>query len=406
MRQRLELSLQPKLILTPEMQLSLEVLTIPVMELREMVDRELLENPFLEELPPSKEAYYPEDEDELPWWERLPAKERSLQERLMEQVEVLPLGEREKRIMKEIVKCIDNTGFLSVSTSDIARRLGVGEGEVEGLRRFLMQSVEPEGCGALDHEEFIRFQLEGAGFNCDGSSIEEVAKKAVENGVTLVPYPAWGGGDVDVAVVEPDAFVVKVGDEYQVYLNERYTPRLVLNESYRSLLYEGSIDEEVQQFLKRKMKRAIMMMKAIEQRNKTLRRTVEAIVEMEEDFLDKGPAFFRPLTLKEIAEKVELHISTVSRVVNSKYVHTPQGVYPLKFFFEDKGFVIKRRIKEIIDKEDKTRPLSDSTIAEILREEGFDIARRTVAKYREELGIPSSSKRRLRNAGNNNRKKC
>lgn len=403
MRQRLELSLQPKLILTPEMKLSFEVLTAPVLELRRMVEEELLENPFLEELPPAKDLYYPEDEDQPPWWERLPARERSLQELLLEQVGVLPVEEGMRNLMGRLVLLVDNRGFLSVSPQEAASRLNVELETLERARGLVMEMLEPEGCGCVDAEEFLRFQLKRLGFPCRDTEAE--AKEALERGLSLKPFPAWGVGDAEGFFVEPDAFVVKVGEHYQVYLNERYTPRLVLNESYRSILYRRDLDPEVLEFLKGKMRKAVVMMKAIEQRNRTLRRTVEAIVEFEREFLDRGPAYLRPLTLREVSEKIDLHISTVSRVVNSKYVHTPQGTYPLRFFFEDKGFVVKRRIREIIEGEDKSRPLSDNAIAQLLRKEGFDIARRTVAKYREELGIPSSSKRRVRNAGDNNRKK-
>ncbi len=391
MRQRLELRLQPKLILTQEMQISLEVLTANVMDLKEMVDRELLENPFLEELPPPVDAYYPE-EDEPPWWERIPSKGKSLQEHLCEQVAVLPLDDRSKEVMRELARVVDNRGFLSVDLSELSRSLGVSLDELEALRRRFMELVEPEGCGCTDEREFLEFQCSRIGISID--SIREDPSLVVS--VNLKPYPAWGWGEASVAYVEPDAFVVKVGEDYQVYINERYTPRLTINETYRSLLYSPDLDEETLEFLRSKMKRSIALAKAIEQRNRTLRRVVEVIVEFEREFLDKGPGYLKPLTLKDVSEKIDLHISTVSRVVNDKYVHTPQGTYPLKFFFEDKAFQVKKRIKELIASEDKKRPLSDAAIARLLKEEGFDIARRTVAKYREELGIPSSAKRRVR----------
>ncbi len=393
MRQRLELTLQPKLILTPEMQVSLEVLAAPLLELKEMVDRELLENPFLEEVPPPADAYYPE-EDELPWWERIPDGRFSLQEHLIQQVACIDCPDGERGVLVEIARHVDSTGLLGENPGRLSKTLGIPLDEFEKCRRRFMRVVDPEGCGALSVEEFIRFQLELRGVSVNG--LDEKRLKELVDRYSLKPYPAWGMGEVTPAYVEPDAFVVKVGDVYQVYLNERYTPRLVMNESYRSLLYDAGLDERTQEFLKMKMKRAIYLMKAIEQRNRTLRRTVEAIVELERDFLDKGFAHFRPLKLKDVAERVELHVSTVSRVVNSKYVHTPQGTFSLKFFFEDKGFQIKLRIKQLIESEDKRRPLSDAAIAELLKREGFDIARRTVAKYREELGIPSSAKRRVR----------
>ncbi|BAT71251.1 RNA polymerase sigma-54 factor [Thermosulfidibacter takaii ABI70S6] len=395
MKQKLSVELQPRLILSLEMQISLEVLSAGLIDLREMVDKELLENPFLEELPPPPNAYYPEEED-IPWWERVPAQGKSLQEHVLEQIAVLPnVDDETRKLMAQLAMHIDNNGFLSLSLEEAAQKLGMKVEQLEAVRKKLMDLIDPEGCGSVDTKEFLEFQLSKLGVNIDlGNADGLQLGDVIVN--SLKPYPAWGWGGMDVAYVEPDAFVVKVGEEYQVYINERYTPRLTFNESYRAVLYDENLDQDTLEFLKAKMKRSIALAKAIEQRNKTLRRVIEVIVEEEKEFMDKGPLFYKPLTLKKVSERIDLHISTVSRVVNDKYVHTPQGTYSLKFFFEDKGFQVKRRIKELIDSEDKAKPLSDAAIARLLKEEGFDIARRTVAKYREELGIPSSAKRRVK----------
>ncbi len=398
MKQRLDLVLQPKLIITPELQLSFELLTAPVLEVKKIVEEELMINPFLEELPRTK-AEMPV-EDELPWWERLPAPKKSIEEHLVEQIEVLPrLSHREKTLLKSLVGFIDDKGYLEKgSEAQFCKRWGTTREEFEALRRIFMECVDPVGCGSKSFEEFFALQLMLYGIEDEfgEKEVKEKVQALKEKGYIIKPYPLWGWAVEDTYFIEPDAFVVKVGRYYQVYLNEKWIPRLTFNDEYRALVKNPELESSVKEFLTERMRKALSLLKAIEQRNRTLRKTVEAIVEFEYDFLEKGPEYLKPLSLKDVAEKVGVHISTVSRVVNSKYVHTPQGTYSLKYFFADKGFVVKKRIRELIEAEDKKKPLSDREIADILKGEGFDIARRTVAKYREELGIPPSSKRRVR----------
>ncbi len=398
MKQRLDLALQPKLIITPELQLSFELLTAPILEVKRIVEEELMINPFLEELPRTK-TEAPVEEDELPWWERLPAPRKSVEEHLIEQVEVMPgISEKERDVLRSLIGFLDDKGYFKGDHKQLCKKFNLNFDEFERIRRLFMESMDPLGCGSRSFEEFFALQLRFWGVE-DGvwaGNLEEIVEALKGKGYIIKPYPFWGWGMDDTYFVEPDAFVVKVGSYYQVYLNERWIPRLTFNDEYRSLIKNPEIESAVKEFLVERMKKALSLLKAIEQRNRTLRRTVEAIVEFEYDFLEKGPEFLKPLSLKDIAERVGVHISTISRVVNSKYVHTPQGTYSLKYFFADKGFVVKKRIRELIEAEDKQRPLSDREIANILNKEGFDIARRTVAKYREELGIPPSSKRRVR----------
>ncbi len=398
MKQRLDLALQPKLIITPELQLSFELLTAPVLEVKRIVEEELMINPFLEELPRTK-TEAPVEEDELPWWERLPAPRRSVEEHLIEQVEVMPgISEKERDVLRSLIGFLDDKGYFKGDHRQLCKKFNLNFDEFERIRRLFMESMDPLGCGSRSFEEFFALQLRVWGIESGvwAGNLEEMLESLKSRGYVIKPYPFWGWGMDDTYFVEPDAFVVKVGSYYQVYLNERWIPRLTFNDEYRSLIKNPEIEGAVKEFLVERMKKALSLLKAIEQRNRTLRRTVEAIVEFEYDFLEKGPEFLKPLSLKDIAERVGVHISTISRVVNSKYVHTPQGTYSLKYFFADKGFVVKKRIRELIEAENKQRPLSDREIANILNKEGFDIARRTVAKYREELGIPPSSKRRVR----------
>ncbi len=398
MKQRLDLALQPKLIITPELQLSFELLTAPVLEVKRIVEEELMINPFLEELPRTK-TEAPVEEDELPWWERLPAPRKSVEEHLIEQVEVMPgISEKERDVLRSLIGFLDDKGYFKGDHRQLCKKFNLNFDEFERIRRLFMESMDPLGCGSRSFEEFFALQLRVWGIESGvwAGNLEKMLESLKSRGYIIKPYPFWGWGMDDTYFVEPDAFVVKVGSYYQVYLNERWIPRLTFNDEYRSLIKNPEIESAVKEFLVERMKKALSLLKAIEQRNRTLRRTVEAIVEFEYDFLEKGPEFLKPLSLKDIAERVGVHISTISRVVNSKYVHTPQGTYSLKYFFTDKGFVVKKRIRELIEAENKQRPLSDREIANILNKEGFDIARRTVAKYREELGIPPSSKRRVR----------
>ena len=402
MKQRVDISLQPKLIITPELQLSFELLAAPVLEVKRIVEEELMINPFLEELPSGSNLEL-SDESDLPWWERLPAPSKGLEEHLIEQIEVLPeVSREEKAILLEFINLIDDKGYIKVDLEKWSKERGYSVEEVERLRRLFMRVIDPAGCGAKSFKEFLEFQLHQWNIDLDILNFDpaQLVGDLREKGYIVKPYPLWGWQKGEDHFIEPDAFVVKVGSYYQVYLNERWVPRLVFNEEYRSLIRRLDLDPKVRDFLNERMKRALALLKAVEQRNKTLRRTVEVIVEFEHEFLEKGPAYLKPLSLKDVADKVGVHISTISRVVSSKYVHTPQGTYLLKYFFSDKGFEVKRRIRELIEREDKFRPLSDREIADLLNKEGFDIARRTVAKYREELGIPSSSKRRVR------REKC
>jgi DNA-directed RNA polymerase specialized sigma subunit, sigma54 homolog len=204
--------------------------------------------------------------------------------------------------------------------------------------------------------------------------------------------------------VEPDVFVEKVDGEYRIRLNDDGLPRLRMSSRYVRLLEGGSLDRQAKEYLREKMKNAVWLMKSIDQRQRTIYKVAESIVKFQRGFLDYGIEALRPMVLRQVAEDIGMHESTVSRVVTNKYISTPRGLFPMKFFFHSgvdsargenvSSLVVKDRIRKIIEGEDPKKPLSDSAIMKILQREGVRLARRTVAKYREELGIASSDKRR------------
>ena len=204
--------------------------------------------------------------------------------------------------------------------------------------------------------------------------------------------------------IEPDVFVFKVGDEYVVQLNEDGLPRLRINRLYSKMLQNGIGDRAADQYIKDKMKSAIWLIRSIDQRQRTIFRVASSIVAQQRAFFDFGVNSMRPMILRDVAEDIGMHESTVSRVVSNKYMHTPQGILPMKFFFHSKidrdtgedisSLSVKQKIRQIINEEDQASPFSDSDLSSLLKKDGVNIARRTIAKYRDELGIPSSSDRR------------
>ncbi len=238
-----------------------------------------------------------------------------------------------------------------------------------------------------------------------GKSVE-IAQHAIEFIRTLDPRPGQRYNRSDARLIEPDVAFVKRGDEYVVVMNEEDLPTLRLNQGYRRMLTQQGAEKEVKDYVKERYRSALQLMRNIEQRKNTILRTCEAIVRRQGDFLEKGVEALRPMMIKEVAEEIGVHPSTVSRAVSNKYVHTAQGVYELRFFFsegvngpEGAGtplMLLKRKVKKLIEDEDPGKPLTDDQIAAMLQSQGINVTRRTVAKYREDLRIPSTHQRRVR----------
>ena len=235
---------------------------------------------------------------------------------------------------------------------------------------------------------------------------QEETQHAVDFIRTLDPRPGQRYNRVDARLIEPDVAFVKRGDEYVVVMNEEDLPTLRLNQGYRRMITQDGTEKEVKDYVKERYRSAIQLMRNIEQRKNTILRTCEAIIRRQVDFMEKGVDAMKPMMIKEVAEEIGVHPSTVSRAVSNKYVHTPQGVYELRFFFSEgvngpEGsstplMLLKRKVKKLIEDEDPRKPLTDDLIASMLQSQGIDVTRRTVAKYREDMRIPSTHQRRVR----------
>jgi RNA polymerase sigma-54 factor len=225
---------------------------------------------------------------------------------------------------------------------------------------------------------------------------------------TLDPKPGLRYNKTEPKLIEPDVAFVKQSDEYLVLMNDEDLPQLRVSPTYRRLLHQNDgVEKDVRSYVKERYKSAVQLIKNIEQRRQTILKVCHAIIGRQREFLDHGIDFLKPMMIKEVAEEIGVHPSTVSRAVASKYVHTPQGVYELRFFFSESVqgpegaatslLILKRRVKKLIDEEDRTRPLTDEQITKILQSQGIQVTRRTVAKYREDMRIPSTHQRRMKN---------
>jgi RNA polymerase sigma-54 factor len=300
----------------------------------------------------------------------------------------------------------------------------------EGLR--VVQSLDPAGVGARNLRECLLLQIEslngrgGVAWQIVSNHLrlvetkqyKEIAKilvrpiEHVEIAMSMIqhlnPRPGLRYSGAGARVVEPDVYFIKDGDEYFIQMNDEDVPQLRLNVQYRKMLdRENGATKEVRDYVRERYISAIQLMKNIEQRKQTIIKVCQSIVRRQLDFLSHGLDFLKPMMIKDVAEEVGVHPSTVSRAVASKYVHTPQGVFELRYFFSEavQGpsgggtplLLLKRRVKKMIEEEDRSKPLTDDHITSLLHDEGIDVTRRTVAKYREDMKIPSTHQRRLRN---------
>lgn len=355
----------------------------------------------------------------------------TLTDHLFEQINLLNLDDLEREIAEQIVYNIDDGGYLSTELEVIAANVSTSTEKVEEILQEI-QHLEPLGIGSRNLRECMLIQLEE---KLERNPDAEIAYDIVENHFEdfankrfskiqnkygyskdeirraqnvierLNPKPGEGLIDPETNYVVPDLIVERVDGEFVISLNDGNIPKLQLSDYYLKLYKKGkkSGDKETRNFLKKKIDSARWFINSIHQRRTTMLRVMQAIVRRQYDFFDKGKEHLKPMILKDIAEDVDMDISTISRVTNGKYVQTERGVFELKYFFtesiktedgEVSNRVIKDRIKEIVDNENKQKPLSDNKIAKKLREEGYTIARRTVAKYREQQNIPVARLRR------------
>ncbi len=367
--------------------------------------------------------------EDAPDTERYLSSPESLSEHLEWQIGLSRMTDEERRIAATIIGSLKEDGYLGATVEDVAEATGSAPETVEKVLA-LVQQLDPVGVAARDLKECLHVQLTAMG-DPDPLALQlvdehlvllgkdkpsqiaarlGVDEEQVDTALRIIrnldPKPGLRYNNPVNPTVIPDVVVEKDGDEYRVLLNEDGMPKLRISSHYRTMAEEGSPEagEEALAYLREKVRSAMWFLKSIEERQRTIYKVAREVVEFQRDFLDKGPTHMRPLILRDVAERIGVHESTVSRVVSNKYMQTPRGILPMKYFFNTgintlngadvSSLRVKERIKALVDAENPRKPMSDQQIADTLRREGILLARRTVAKYREELNIPSSGRRK------------
>jgi RNA polymerase sigma-54 factor len=375
------------------------------------------------------------DLDDLPSFEANLVKKEDLAEHLLEQLTMLSMNDAERRVAELILGNLNDDGYLTLDDVEgdplirLANEADVPISVAEKTLRVI-QHLEPKGCGSRDLQECLQVQVRalkepaapllGAIIKrhmklLESKNLPAIAKDlkvtldeviaATKLLSQLDPKPGRNFSGEDAQYITPDVYVYKLGTEYTVVLNDDGLSKLRISDSYRQALKNGGIPSgTTKEFVQEKMRSALWLIRSIQQRQRTIYKVTESIVKFQREFFDKGIAFLKPLILRDVAEDIGMHESTVSRVTTSKYVHTPQGIFELKYFFNSSiartggddiaSEAVKNHIKLLVAAEDSKNPYSDQKIVELLRAQGIEIARRTVAKYREVLGVLPSSKRK------------
>ena len=456
-----------KLIMTPELRQAITVLQLSSLELGMYIEQQLQENPLLEINEEGQEAdtevqestegadsseqageydmdwqEYFQDSSDLgfPKVERNPdqaeytyenflSQAPTMTEHLMFQLRLSRCKNSEREIGEYLIGNIDGNGYLQTTVEDAARQLGVTAEEVERVLAII-QTFDPMGVGARNLEECLLIQVDQMGIKDSmlrqviknhlvDLSKGKIARMAQAMGVTvqeiqraadiiknLDPKPGRNFSNPnDTRYIVPDIVLQKVEGEYVILVNDVSVPRIIINNTYRSVLNKDrNSDSKTRRFVESKLNAAAWLLRSIEQRRMTLYKVASCLVELQRDFLDRGVKHLKPLNLKKVADIVGLHESTVSRATSNKYIQTPQGVLEMKYFFSSglvnsAGFStsaesIKKIIQETVAAEDSMNPLNDQKIVEMLKGRGIAISRRTVAKYRDEMGIAPIRKRK------------
>lgn len=363
-------------------------------------------------------------------YERPEVNVQSLPEYLMEQLHILPLSQVEFAIGEYLIWNIRDDGYLdaSIDLNEIAEEYGLTTEEVEKVLRNI-QRLDPTAVGSRDLRECLLVQLEereetdslayailknyyedfiNKRYDKVLSELQITAQdlqESINHILQLNPKPGEGVFESRSNYIIPDFIVEKIDDKFVINLNDWNIPPLRISNTYKRMLMDKKgTDKETRQYIRKKVESARWFITSIYQRKMTMLKVMEAIIEMQRPFFEKGPEYIKPLIMREIADIISMDISTVSRVANGKYVQTDYGVFELKYFFNerienDEGEeistrIVKNKIREIIEKEDHKKPFSDEKLSLLLKDEGFPIARRTVAKYREQLQIPVARLRR------------
>jgi RNA polymerase sigma-54 factor len=443
------------LIMTPQLQQAVKMLQMNTVELNELVEHELQENPMLDvdETTPAENAPPTEAEidavqfatyldsgaerampnfnkfkHEMPSYEATLTRKDSLEDFLIWQLRMLNLDETGMAVAVFLIGNIDDRGYLTINDEAAAEQLKVDPALVKKVVAML-QGCDPAGVGAHDLKECLGIQakrqfgehslatrlvleflpeLETKNYQRISRKLnlpEEDVKAAVREIVTLNPKPGRGYSTEEPSYITPDIYIEKINDDYVIKLNDSGMPRLRINQLYRSVARQKGVTSDAKEFIQDKLSAATSLIKSIHQRQRTIFRVTESIFKFQREFLEKGVAHLRPLVLRDVAEDVGLHEGTVGRVTTNKYVHTPRGIFELKYFFNPgiqrndgqadmASEAVKEAIRKILQTEDPRNPLSDQAVVELLKEQNINIARRTVTKYRELMGILPSNKRK------------
>lgn len=382
---------------------------------------------FQEYLDPGYKTQEIEYKDDAPSFEQFLSHSPSLIEHLEWQLRLQEISEKLEDIGRCIIGNLDADGRFSASVEEVAEMCGCSVESVERARQIVMK-LDPVGCGAVDVRECLLVQLEARG---EGDSLaselvrdhledlqpHRLSHLAKDTGIDvhvldqeinkiriLDPYPGRRHSAEEPIYVSPEVYIEKVEGEYVVYFVDDGSPRLRISPTYHQMLDQTETSKEAKDFIKDKVRSAVDLLRNIEHRRQTIYRVVECIVDRQMEFLDKGVQFIKPMMLKDVAEDIGMHLSTISRVVNRKYAHTPQGVIELRRFFSEGMLnedgeevstrILKLRIKKMVEDEDTRKPLTDDQIAKVLGKEGVKLSRRTVAKYRDQMQIPGSRERK------------
>lgn len=382
---------------------------------------------FQEYLDPGYKTQEIEYKEDAPSFEQFLSHSPNLSEHLEWQLNLQQISETLEEAGVCIIGNLDEDGRLTTANEEIAEMCGCDEETVEKARQVVMR-LDPVGCGARDVKECLLVQLQVKGLG--DSLAAELVKNHLEDlqphrlqhlskdtGVelhalneeinkirVLNPYPGRMYSSQEPIYVSPEVYIEKVEEDYVIYFTDDGSPRLRISPTYHQLLDQQEVNKETKDFIKDKVRSAVDLLRNIEHRRQTIYRVVECIVHRQTEFLDKGVEYIKPMMLKDVAEDIGMHLSTISRVVNRKYAHTPQGVIELRRFFSEGMLnedgeevstrILKLKIKKMIEEENTKKPLTDDQIAKILSKEGVKLSRRTVAKYRDQMQIPGSRERK------------
>lgn len=422
-------------LLVPSLQHSLAILSLPLPELKKIIEEELLNNPFLEEIKPTRtrERFSTGigKSDSPDFTMDIAARKTTLQETLMRQLGMFSSNQDDIHIGELIIGNIDDNGYLSTDLPSIAQQAGAPLEQVERTLQ-LIQDFDPPGVGARNIQECLLIQLKVSGElnqtleRIITSHLDDIAKKnyskiAKSIGLSpehlepilhkilrLDPKPGRAYSAEQTFAVIPDVVINGADSELDVTVNDDEIPTLNINKDYKQYLKKKQINPETKAYLSEKLENAMELMRALTRRKQTLKKIIENLMDTQAEAIESGLEHLKPLTFRELAERINVHETTVCRAVMNKYIQLPHGIFSLKDFFttsiksstggtDVSSTLVKTLIKNYIEAEDKKHPVSDQEIAHSLtQEKSMTISRRTVAKYREELKIPSTSYRRIK----------